>query len=94
MVRVASELRTCLEAALAPRRLEIEDQSAHHVGHAGWRVGGETHFHVSIVSDAFRGKSRLERQRLVHAAAASLLRREIHALSISALAPDEPPAEL
>ncbi len=88
-MKVAQQLRHRLEQALAPTRLEIVDESASHHGHAGWREGGETHFQVLVVSPHFDGLSRIARQRLVHAAAAELLRGPIHALSIRALAPAE-----
>jgi BolA family transcriptional regulator, general stress-responsive regulator len=86
---VAQELGWVLERALRPDRLEIVDESAGHRGHAGWREGGETHFRVLVVAGCFAGRGRLERQRLIHAAAANLLRDRIHALSITARAPDE-----
>ena len=86
---VAAALRQRLEGALAPTRLEIVDESARHQGHAGSRPEGETHFRLLVVSRAFAGRSRVERQRLVHAAAADLLRERIHALSIRALTPEE-----
>ena len=86
---VAAQLRHAIERALAPIRLEIVDESARHHGHAGSRPEGETHFAVVVVSSAFAGRSRLERQRLIHAAAADLLRERVHALSIRALTPEE-----
>jgi BolA protein len=86
---VAQELRLALERALQPEAVAIVDESARHHGHAGWREGGETHFRVEVVAACFAGRSRIERQRLVHAAAADLLRERIHALSIAALAPGE-----
>jgi BolA family transcriptional regulator, general stress-responsive regulator len=89
MATVAAQLRSRLEAALQPSLLQIEDDSARHHGHAGWRQGGETHFSVVLVSASFDGKSRLDRQRLVHAAAGDLLVERIHALSIKALTPAE-----
>lgn len=77
-----------LRTALAPERLEIADDSAAHAGHAGAREGG--HFTVRVVSTAFAGKTLIQRHRLVHAAVADLMRREIHALSINkAQTPDE-----
>jgi BolA protein len=75
-------LRAALEAALAPTHLGIRDDSAKHAGHAGAREGG--HFHVTITSAAFAGRSALERHRMVYAAAAELMGRDIHALSIDA----------
>jgi BolA protein len=77
-----------LQAALAPERIEITDDSAAHAGHAGAREGG--HFTLQIVSTAFIGKTLIQRHRLVYAAVADLMRREIHALSIhKAQTPDE-----
>ena len=68
--------------SLHPTQLEIRDDSAQHAGHAGAREGG--HFHVVITSAAFAGVSTLERHRMVYAAAAELMGRDIHALSIDA----------
>ena len=89
MISVAEQLRASLERSLQPSRLEIVDELARHHGHAGWREGGETHFRVVLVSAGFDGKSRIDRQRLVHAAAGDLLVERIHALSIKALTPAE-----
>jgi BolA protein len=84
---VIGQLRAALEAALAPASLEIIDDSARHAGHAGARGGG--HFRVTLVAEAFRGRSPLERHRLVYAAVAPLLQDAVHALNISARTPDE-----
>jgi BolA protein len=84
---LASTLRTRLQD-LAPSALEIHDESAEHVGHAGAADGGG-HFSVLIVSNAFRGISRLERHQKVLARVSDLLPHPIHALSIKALAPEE-----
>ncbi len=78
-------LRAALETSLAPTQLDIRDDSARHAGHAGAREGG--HFHVTIASAAFSGRSAVERHRMVYAAAAELMGRDIHALSIDARAP-------
>lgn len=86
---VSDELRVVLNRALEPTALEIVDESASHQGHGGWREGGETHFRVLVVSQCFAGLNRIDRQRLVHAAAADLLRERIHALSIRALTSTE-----
>jgi len=75
-------LRQALEAALHPAMLEIRDDSAKHIGHAGAREGG--HFHVTIEAAAFNGLSQVQRHRMVYAAAAELMGRDIHALSIDA----------
>ena len=85
--QVLAELRSALEQAFAPTTLEIVDYSAAHAGHAGSRSGG--HYRVTLVSAAFRGRSRLERHRQVYAAVAPLLSGGIHALNIVARDPDE-----
>jgi BolA protein len=78
-----------LTKAFAPERLDVVDESHQHAGHAGARPGGETHFSVYIVSQAFRGKSRIDRHRMVNAALASELQSGVHALAIRAAAPGE-----
>ena len=83
-----SQIEERLRTALAPQRLEIEDESAKHAGHAGARDGGGQ-FDVTIVSSQFAGKSLLQRHRLVYDALGEAMRKDIHALSIHALTPDE-----
>jgi len=78
-----------LTEALAPTRLEIDDDSARHAGHAGARPGGESHFNVTIESPAFEGHGKVARQRMVYRALAEELKGPIHALSVKALAPGE-----
>ena len=86
---VAERIRAKLTQALAPSAIVIEDESHRHAGHAGARPGSETHFRVEIVSSAFTGKSRVERQRLVYAALAGELANQIHALSLITRTPEE-----
>jgi BolA protein len=78
-----------LTSAFAPESLEVVDESHQHVGHAGHRPGGETHFRVYIVADAFKGKSRLERHRMINQTLAGELEGGVHALAIHASAPGE-----
>ena len=78
-----------LTDAFAPESLRVEDESHLHAGHAGHRPGGQTHYRVYIVSDAFRGKSRIDRHRLVNGALAAELSAGLHALAIHAAAPGE-----
>ena len=66
MGHVADRISQKLEAAFAPISLEVRDDSARHAGHEGAREGGESHFDVAMVSDAFNGLSRVERQRAVN----------------------------
>lgn len=72
---------------LKPLQIEIEDDSAKHVGHAGNRGGG--HYNLLIVSAQFEGLSLIQRHRLVFAQVDSLMQSQIHALSIQAKTPDE-----
>ena len=78
-----------LTEAFRPQSMAVEDESHLHAGHAGHRAGGETHYRVYIVSEGFRGKSRIERHRLVNAALADELKGSVHALAIHASAPGE-----
>jgi len=89
-MRMADRIRSKLQAKFHPQRLEVLDESARHKGHAGARPGGETHFRVVIVAEAFRGKSRLERQRVIHALLVDELADGLHALSIAARIPEDP----
>ena len=77
-----------LQAALAPSLLEVTDDSHLHAGHAGAASGGG-HYSVKIVSDRFEGLRLVMRHRLVYDAVAEMMRAEIHALAITALAPSE-----
>src|ERR1700736_6556392 len=56
-----------LREAFSPESLDVTDESHLHEGHSGHRQGGETHFRVHIVSPAFKGKSRVERHRMINA---------------------------
>ena len=78
-----------LTGAFSPAELSVVDDSAKHAGHSGSRPEGETHFSVRIVSDAFEGVSRVERQRRVYAALADELKTHVHALSVTTLTPAE-----
>jgi len=88
MTAIAERITRKLTEAFAPQQLEVIDESHQHHGHGGWREGGETHFRVNIVSDAFAGKSRIDRHRMVNAALAEELAERVHALAIAARAPD------
>jgi BolA protein len=78
-----------LTAAFRPSRLEVQDDSARHAGHAGARPGGESHFNVTIEAEAFLGQPKVARQRMVYRALAQELAGPVHALSVKALAPGE-----
>jgi BolA family transcriptional regulator, general stress-responsive regulator len=78
-----------LQERLQPAELTVTDESQQHYGHAGWREGGETHFRIHIVSEAFSGKSRIDRHRLVNEAVTEAFAKGLHALAIQAKAPGE-----
>ncbi|HTK34688.1 MAG TPA: BolA family protein [Caulobacteraceae bacterium] len=89
MGAVAELIKSRLETAFAPERLEVVDDSDRHAGHAGASESGESHFNVVIVSSAFQGVGRVDRQRRVNKALAEAFAGGLHALSIKALAPGE-----
>ena len=74
---------------LQPVRMELHDESAQHEGHAGSRPSGGSHWQLTIVSEAFRGKTPVARHRMVYEALGDLMKRDIHALRIEALAPEQ-----
>ena len=85
---VADDIRKRLNA-LAPARLELLDESAQHAGHTGAAPGGNTHWKLTIVSAIFAGKPTVARHRMIYQALGELMQQPIHALSISAISPDE-----
>lgn len=89
MGAVAEAIRTKLEAAFSPSRLELVDDSDRHHGHAGHTGAGESHFTLRIEAEAFAGKARVMRQRMVMKTLADELAGPVHALSIVATAPGE-----
>ncbi len=88
-MRVAQAIESKIKTELEPTRLDIEDESARHHGHAGARPEGESHFRVTVVSAKFEGLSRLARQRLVYRLLADEMKSDIHALALTTLTPDE-----
>lgn len=86
---VQTEMERMLAAVLAPSRLEVINDTANHLGHAGDDGSGESHFTVVVESDQFTGKSRLERQRMVNRALGDIPGKRVHALAIKAFAPGE-----
>ena len=82
------KIQGCLESRFSPQELLIKDQSKLHAGHAGAQ-DGRGHFDVRIVAKDFSGQSRLQRHRSVYSALGDLLESDIHAVRITALAPEE-----
>ncbi len=80
---VADEIAERLQAGFAVRVLRVDDESESHRGHAGWRDGGETHFHVRLDAEELDGLSRIERHRRVHAVLGPALIGRIHALRLT-----------
>jgi BolA protein len=89
MTSRADRIRTALEAAFAPARVSVTDDSQRHAGHAGARPGGETHYTVAVVSAAFAGQSRVARSRAVHAVLDAEFGTGLHALSLQLATPEE-----
>jgi BolA family transcriptional regulator, general stress-responsive regulator len=86
---LATWIEQTLRERLHPAELAVTDESEKHHGHAGWREGGETHFRLYIVSEAFVGKSRIDRHRLVNEVLKGAFDRGLHALALQAKAPGE-----
>jgi BolA family transcriptional regulator, general stress-responsive regulator len=76
-------------SVLRPVTVELRDESDDHVGHAGHRPGGGSHWQLTIISEAFRGQSPVARHRMVYEALGDLMKRDIHALKIEAFAPEQ-----
>ncbi|WP_293899020.1 BolA family protein [Phenylobacterium sp.] len=89
MGAIFEAIQTKLTDAFQPTRLEIVDDSDRHSGHSGAREGGESHFNVTIEAQAFAGAAKVARQRMVYRALAEELAGQLHALSVTALAPGE-----
>lgn len=89
MMGIADQINTLLTESLKPEQIQVVDESRLHEGHAGARPGGETHFRVLVVAAAFRGKSRIERHRMVNESLAELFEGRLHALTLSLSAPEE-----
>lgn len=79
----ADKIEGALRKAFAPRVLEVVDESEAHRGHAGFQEGGESHFRVTLESEAFQGLGRIAKHRAVHAALGKELMSEIHALALT-----------
>lgn len=87
--RRAARLEAAIIAALGAGRVDVQDESARHAGHAGASAQGETHYAVRVVADAFRGMSRVARERAVHQAVAAEFATGLHALSLTLRTPEE-----
>jgi len=85
----ADRIAAALNRAFQPDELRIVDDSGRHSGHAGARPEGETHFSVLMVAAAFRGQSRVNRSRVVHAALADEFSSGLHALALTLRTPEE-----
>jgi BolA protein len=88
-MRTADLITKKLTEAFEPQSLEVVDESHRHEGHAGHRPGGQTHYRVYIVSQAFKGKTRIERHRMINKILSDELAGGVHALAIRAAAPEE-----
>lgn len=88
-MNLESQMRQKLMISLQPTRLDVVNESHLHAGHRSSPGTGESHFRLLIVSEAFSGKSRVERHRLVNHLLSDELRSGLHALTIKACAPDE-----
>jgi BolA protein len=81
-------IKQLLTESLKPALVEIMDNSAAHAGHAGAKSGGG-HYHVTIIAEAFEGKTLVQRHQLIYKALGDMMKQQIHALGINALSPSE-----
>jgi BolA protein len=88
-MQTADVISRKLTEAFRPESINVVDESHQHEGHAGHRPGGQTHFRVYIVAQAFKGKSRIERHRMINGILSDELAAGVHALAIHAAAPGE-----
>jgi BolA family transcriptional regulator, general stress-responsive regulator len=88
-MRTADTITKKSTEAFAPQSLKVEDESHQHAGHAGHREGGQTHYRVYIVAEAFKGKTRIERHRMINSTLSDELAAGVHALAVHAAAPGE-----
>lgn len=86
---IAKAMEKALQAAFNPIRITLVDDSDKHKGHAGHDGQGESHFRLLIVSEAFKGISRVERHRMIYKVLEHFLSGHVHAMAIRALTPDE-----
>ena len=86
---IQQEMEALLTQAFTPATLQVINDSAQHSGHAGDDGSGESHFTVVITAQAFAGKNRLQRQRMVNSALGDIPGQRVHALAIKASAPGE-----
>ena len=86
---VGKTLETKLQLAFSPVSLQVIDESLQHVGHAGARPEGESHFCVKIVAAAFQGKCRVAQHLMINHVLAAELKERVHALAIEAAAPED-----
>ena len=81
-----------LTKEFCPLFLSVKDDSTHHVGHSGYRAGGESHFTVTLVSAEFSGLTRIQRHQRVYQCLQDELKGGVHALCLKLLSPEEPAA--
>ncbi len=86
---IAAIITQKLQQALSPVTIQVIDESHKHIGHVGARDSGETHFAIIVISQQFKGLSRLQRHKLIYSILDLEMQNNIHALSIVAHAPEE-----
>ena len=88
-MQIEHSIREKLQRAFTPQVLEVVNESHLHASHASSPGTGESHFRVVVIADAFQGKSRLDRHRMVNAVLEEELAGRVHALAIKAMTPEE-----
>lgn len=88
-MNLTKKIEDKLTQALSPQYLKVEDESHHHVGHAGHNPHGESHFRITVISNMFSGLSRIQRHQMVYACLDDELKNGVHALCLKTLSPEE-----
>ena len=88
-MNTVDRIREKLAGSLSPELIEVIDESGKHVGHSGAIPGKTTHVRVRVTSEVFRGKSRIDRHRVVNELLAGEIADGLHALAIETRAPGE-----
>ncbi len=77
-----NQIEQKLTQAFTPSHLEVINESHLHAGHSGDNGTGNSHFRVRITADAFDGKSRVERHRMIYGVLTEEMNGGIHALAL------------
>jgi BolA protein len=91
---VKNRIELKLQEAFSPSFLKVEDESHLHITHGNYRPGGGSHISVTIISPIFSGMSRIERHKRVYECLDEELKKNVHALRLNIMSPEEREASI